>query len=113
MCPSPRRPRLTAPATRHSQVPLKPANLEDESNSLCLLPPGPSPAQEACLFLSGRYISAELERSQKLPFHIIQAQNQHPKVKSLLPAMQEAWVRSLGQEDLLEKGMATHSSHLA
>ena len=27
--------------------------------------------------------------------------------------MQEAWVRFLGQEDLLEKGMATHSSILA
>ena len=26
-----------------------------------------------------------------------------------LPAMQETWVRFLGQEDLLEKGMATHS----
>ena len=30
-----------------------------------------------------------------------------------LPAMQETWVRSLGQEDPLEKGMATHSSTLA
>ena len=30
-----------------------------------------------------------------------------------LPAMQEAWVPSLGPEDLLEKGMATHSSILA
>ena len=30
-----------------------------------------------------------------------------------LPAMQETWVRSLGQEDLLEEGMATHSSILA
>ena len=30
-----------------------------------------------------------------------------------LPAMQETWVRSLGQEDPLEKGMATHSSILA
>ena len=30
-----------------------------------------------------------------------------------LPAMQEAWVQSLGQEDPLEKGMATHSSILA
>ena len=30
-----------------------------------------------------------------------------------LPAMQETWVRSLVQEDLLEKGMATHSSILA
>ena len=30
-----------------------------------------------------------------------------------LPVKQEAWVRSLGQEDPLEKGMATHSSILA
>ena len=27
-----------------------------------------------------------------------------------LPAMQETWVRPLGQENPLEKGMATHSS---
>ena len=27
-----------------------------------------------------------------------------------LPVMQETWVRSLGQEDPLEKEMATHSS---
>ena len=30
-----------------------------------------------------------------------------------LPAMQESWVQSLGQEDALEKGMAAHSSILA
>ena len=30
-----------------------------------------------------------------------------------LPTMWETWVRSLGQEDLLEKEMATHSSTLA
>ena len=30
-----------------------------------------------------------------------------------LPAMLETWVQSLGQEDPLEKGMATHSSILA
>ena len=30
-----------------------------------------------------------------------------------LPAVQETKVRSLGQEDPLEKGMATHSSILA
>ena len=30
-----------------------------------------------------------------------------------LPAMQETWVQSLGQEDPLEKGMATYSSILA
>ena len=33
-------------------------------------------------------------------------------VKSL-PAMQKTWVRSLGWEDPLEKGMATHSSIVA
>ena len=30
-----------------------------------------------------------------------------------LPAMQKTWVRSLGWEDPLEEGMATHSSILA
>ena len=30
-----------------------------------------------------------------------------------LPAMQEPWVRSLGQEDPLAKGMATHFNILA
>ena len=30
-----------------------------------------------------------------------------------LPAMQETWVQSLGQEDPLEKEIATHSSILA
>jgi len=30
-----------------------------------------------------------------------------------LPAMQETWVQSLGQEDSVEKGMAIHSSILA
>ena len=30
-----------------------------------------------------------------------------------LPAMQETWVQSLGQEDPLEEGMATNSNILA
>ena len=30
-----------------------------------------------------------------------------------LPAMQKTWVRSLGQDDPLEEGTATHSSVLA
>ena len=30
-----------------------------------------------------------------------------------LPAMQETWVQTLGWEDSLQKGMATHSSILA
>ena len=29
------------------------------------------------------------------------------------PAMQETWVQSLGQEDILEKEMTTHSSILS
>ena len=35
-----------------------------------------------------------------------------PRVKSL-PAMRETWVLSLGRENPLDKGMATHSSILA
>ena len=30
-----------------------------------------------------------------------------------LPALRETWVRSLGRDDPLEEGMATHSSVLA
>ena len=30
-----------------------------------------------------------------------------------LPAMKETWIRSLGREDALEKGLGTHSSILA
>ena len=30
-----------------------------------------------------------------------------------LPAMQETWVQSLGQKDLMEKGIAIHSRTLA
>ena len=36
-----------------------------------------------------------------------------PHMAKNLPAMQETWVQSLGLEDPLEKGMATHSSILA
>ena len=35
-----------------------------------------------------------------------------PMVKNL-PAIQEMWVQSLGQEDVMEKGMATYASVLA
>ena len=35
------------------------------------------------------------------------------KAVKCLPTMQETWVLSLGQEDLLEKVMATHTSTLA
>ena len=36
-----------------------------------------------------------------------------PQTIKRLPTMWETWVQSLGQEDLLEKEMATHSSILA
>ena len=36
-----------------------------------------------------------------------------PQLIKNLPAMQETWVQSLGWEDPLEKGKATHSSILA
>ena len=47
---------------------------------------------------------------------IIYDQNRASLVAQMVkdpPAMQEPWVRSLGQEDPLKKGMATHSSILA
>ena len=36
-----------------------------------------------------------------------------PQILKTLPAMQETQIQCLGQEDPLEKGMATHSSILA
>ena len=36
-----------------------------------------------------------------------------PQMVKNLPAMQKTWIQSLGQEDRLEKDMATHSSLLA
>ena len=36
-----------------------------------------------------------------------------PQLVKNLPAIQETWGRSLGWEDPLEEGMATHSSILA
>ena len=44
--------------------------------------------------------------------HFIPPKNKAQSVKNL-PAMQETQVRSLGQEDPLEKEMANHSSVLA
>ena len=36
-----------------------------------------------------------------------------PPMQETWPEMQEAWVQSLGREDPLENGIATHSSILA
>ena len=50
----------------------------------------------------------KLGRNYYLKTHVLEAQ----MVKNL-PVMLETQVRSLGGEDLLEKGMATHPSILA
>ena len=47
-----------------------------------------------------------------LPILIYKACPMAQRVKNL-PAVQETWVQFLGQEDPLEKGLATHSSILA
>ena len=57
---------------------------------------------------SGRSTGEEIGYSLQYSWASLVAQ----LVKNLL-AMQEPWVRSLGWEDSLEKGTATHSSILA
>ena len=59
------------------------------------------------MFLENRTRNALKDQNEKLWASLV-AQ----LVKSLT-AMQETWVRSLGQEDSLEKEMATHSSIFA
>ena len=54
----------------------------------------------------GKVMSLLFNKSSRLASLVAQ------RVKRL-PAMQETWVRSLGQEDAQEKKMATHSSTLA
>ena len=48
----------------------------------------------------------------RITFQLVRASLVAQTVKNL-PTMQEAWVRSLGWEDPLEEGMATHSNILA
>ena len=48
----------------------------------------------------------------KVFLRLLQAPLVAQTVKNL-PTMQETWVQPLGQEDPLEKGMATHSSIFA
>ena len=52
----------------------------------------------------------ESDTTERLSFHLTSLVAQMAKH---LPAMQETWAQSLGQEDPLEKEMATHSSILA
>ena len=71
-----------------------------KSNSLCILPTLTASSTMAVFMLlfgtllaSGATLMAQLVKN--------------------LPAMRETWVQSLGWEDPLEKGKATHSSILA
>ena len=58
------------------------------------------------------HLSPALEiRRDKLPTPVFLVQV--AQLVKNLPAMLETWVRSLGWEDPLEKGKATHSSILA
>ena len=59
-----------------------------------------------CLLLQMKFNLKTVMSNQLLAFQVLQWQRIH------LP-MQETWVRSLSQEDSLEKEMATHSSILA
>ena len=54
----------------------------------------------------------QYQRMLKLPHNCTDLPLVAQRLKHL-PVMQETWVRSLGQEDPLEKEMATHSSILA
>ena len=47
-----------------------------------------------------------------LPFYLPVVASPVAQTVKRLPALQETWVQSLGQEDLLEKEMAIHSSIL-
>ena len=51
--------------------------------------------------------------SFKLPHPLLSLTSLVGQTVKRLPTMRETWVRFLGQEDLLEKEMATHSSTLA
>ena len=50
------------------------------------------------------------ERGQRLPLSL--TSNLVAQMVKNLPAVWETWVRCLGQEDPLQKGMATHCSIL-
>ena len=53
------------------------------------------------------------ETGHELTARLINGASLVAQMVKRLPAMWETWVRSLGQEDSLEKEMATHSSILA
>ena len=78
------------------------------------------PIPEADLMISFHSLWDQLHSrasaSQQFPSYTSALQGGSSLVAQMiknLPAMQDMWVQSLGWEDPLEKGMATHSSILA
>ena len=67
----------------------------------------------ACPFLLAGALTSQDGLSWLRPrSHVIRASLVAQVVKNI-PAMHDTWVRSLGQDDPLEKGMNTHSNILA
>ena len=64
------------------------------------------------LLLRGKTVSKGKKDKKTSTLHQANASLVAQMVKNL-PSLQETWVQSLGWEDPLEKGMATHSSILA
>ena len=62
----------------------------------------------SCALSLGAYVRAGFRKALHNPWAALVAQ----AVKNL-PAVQETWVQSLGWEDSLAEGVATHSSILA
>ena len=75
-------------------------------SQICGLCPNVVSAEQTpqILHLGRHHIQTEIEESRE---------NRGGSMVKNLPAVQETWVRSLGQEYPLEKEMATHSSVLA
>ena len=86
--------------------------------SSCLCSPGMGPASISpllpmCTWLCfAEPIQVVQTNALLTPKSYVLAYQQAQTVRNLL-AVQETWVQSLGREDPLEKGMATHSSVLA
>ena len=87
--------------------------------------PSPAPSQPSALPRLCGLLSVNRLHTHREPFPFSLPARQVPllalapgytlvaQMVKHLPTMRETWVQSLGQEDLLEKEMATHSSILA
>ena len=93
--------------------------LEKEMVTTPVFLPGESHGQRSLVGYSprGRTISDRAEETfERLRYFLggdRPSQTAHLQIVKRLPTMQETWVRSLGWEDPLKEGMATHPSILA